>query len=252
MKITDRDILEALRGAKEEEKDLSGVLEKIASAEEVLEEHDTSLGELEDEEVLEVLAEAGMEEDEIAAALELLEEAEAEEAEGSEESEEGEEGDEESELLEKEAAAEDMYLRGYAYGLGFNDAMSEGMEKTAAKKAGKSPTALEALKERIGAHKAAGRKLAFEKGSLKRGERFAKGEKTRAALKGMFSKGGAKAMKKAEYKDLPLLARMVRRASMKGKGLSGKLSKGKLGGIGAGLLAVTGAGAYAAARKKKG
>lgn len=246
MKITERDIIEALRGS--EEADLEDTLEKIAAAEEVLNDHDLSLADLDDDEVLEVLSEAGVDEDELADVLEALEEEEEDE---DEDEYEFDDEDVDEELLEKEAAAEDMYLRGYAYGAGFQDALADGMEKLAAAKAA-TPT----IEEQIGTMRRAvgrtGRQLRFLEKELKRGQRFAKRERIRELLSGMFGKGAPKLTKK-ELREAPFLARLVRRMTMTKGGLSGRLSKAKLAGLGGGLAAGAGLGGYGLSRllKKK-
>ena len=241
MRITERDIIAALQDD-DDEISFEDTIEKVASAAEDVEEtlndeFGASLADLDDEEALEVLAEAsGLSEEEVAEVYEAV----ADALMGDDDDEDDDEDD-----FDKEAAAEEMYSMGFAYGAGFNDALADGLEKEAA-------GAGDLIRERMSARKAAQRKDKFTMGGLKRAKRFAKGEQTRAAVKGMFSKGGAVKMKKSELKKAPGLARLIRKALLQKGGLSGKLSKGKAGvGIGAATLAL-GGGGYAASRRRKG
>ena len=125
MRITEKDIMQALRNSGNDEATFEETLEKVASTaaevDEVLEEEfGVSLADLDDEEALEVLADAGLSEEEIGEVMEALEEAV-----------DDDDVDDDGDEFDKEAAAEEMYTMGYAYGAGFNAAVGEGLEKQA-------------------------------------------------------------------------------------------------------------------------
>ena len=214
--ITEKDImayLQSLDGNGGGDVDLSGAMEKVASAEEVLQENDLSLADLDDDETLEVLAEAGLDEDEILGLIEALV------AEG------------EDEDFDKEAAAEHAYTMGFSYGKGFNDAMAEGMEKTG----GAVTAAKQLLAEARGTKRTARRVSGI-------GKRAAFMKQLRGILSG--SPGAAEA-------GSSLRVRALRRALLTEKGAGTKISKVKAGmGIGA-LLAGGGGAGYMATRKRK-
>jgi len=210
MKITEKDIIEALQAADtepaaDEETGLEGTLEKVASVQEVLGEDDMSLADLDDEEALEALAAAGIPEEEamelVEALMEILGEGEAEEG------------------VDKEAAQEEMFGMGYAYGKGFQAALDEGAAADEGVEKQAASARVQALKAQLFGEKQKG-KLGKYKARMAR----------RQALKGKASALLGKAKSKL--------------------GAAGKLGlkhKGKIG-IGALLAALAGTGGYAAGK----
>ena len=254
MRINERDILDVLRNGEDDSGEglLEQGLEKVASAENVLRKHGVSLEDLDDDEALEVVAQAGLDQEEAEAVMEFLANALEEEDvdEDVEEDVDEDEDVEDDDGTEKEASLQHMYESGYVYALGFGDGMTE-VEKTAAKKMKPVDKELSELKaERLTKQKDLRSNKAKYSGRS-RWLGFEKGERARDALRGLFSSEGVAKMKAGELKEAPFLARLVRKGLGAKGGRSGKLSKTKAGMVGGGLLAALGAGGYGISRAAK-
>jgi len=224
-------LLEALR-QQESGNGFEDTLEKIASVEEVLEEAGVDFSELDDEEVLEALAMADVDQEELAELLEAAIE------EGYIDAEDFIEDDED---IEKEASGEELYGAGYMYGYGIASGINDGMEKVAA-----SSDAVFNLKEQLRATK-----FGESAGKRAKGRAWRKG--VSEELKSALGIGGRKATKKTAeaYKALPFTQRVIRRALLKGKGRAGTLSKTKLGLLGGGAAVGAGGLGYGIHRMMK-
>lgn len=247
--MTNKELLEMLRSDDNGGAEAPGTIEKVASLEDALNEEGLTLADMDDTVAAELLDEAGVSGDEMAAALANLSEYDIDE-DGDEINLEDLTEDELGMLLEKEAALQEAYEMGAAYATGWNDALE--------KEAGLSGKLIRmgAAKGRAGAKGSVGKMSADSLAAL---SKKIKG----ISVKESGSKGAAGILRKLQgvnsvgatdkqlLKLLPMQQRLRMLFSKGGEGM--ELSGRRIGGAAGGAAGAGGLGglAYALSRKKK-